>query len=159
MDKSEFQVNRKALLELFSHGANLRAFMEKLKLNMKEAAAAYKFERAAYYKNLLDKLSYVDKALFNYEKLLNKHIILKLDIRNGYKLFYITKGEVINKERFVKLKDGDIDKEDLEDFILRSREKLALDTYQLDEKGRMDFIQIIYSEIESLPEENLIILD
>ncbi|NLN15247.1 MAG: hypothetical protein GX185_06535 [Tissierellia bacterium] len=32
MDKSEFQVNRKALLELFSHGANLRAFMEEHEL-------------------------------------------------------------------------------------------------------------------------------
>lgn len=80
---------------------------------MKESSLALRFEMAAYFKDMIDNLNYIRYGIFKLKTIFNKHIVLKLPIEDGYNLFYVTRGEIILKEKYRKLNDKDI-----EDFII-----------------------------------------
>ena len=153
MNIDVFNKNKIILNEIFSDDKNLQLFIGRLEEKMKEASSYYKFERALYYRNLITNLEYIKNTIFNYKEIFNRHIILKLIIPSGYKLFYVTKGEIINMEKYNDLKD-----EDLDNFIIKSNEIIPLKMDIVDEKESMDFINILYSEIKTLLEENIIYL-
>lgn len=154
MDEEEFIDNRTSLLEILTDYNKLGLFMEALEKLMAEAAGQYKYETATYYRNLISYLKYVEGSIYNHRELYNKELVLKLETEYGYKLFLVYKGQIINIKSLNKL-----DNEPLEEFIEKSRRKSPLNMVDKDEKKNLDFINIIYSEIKSLPEENVIILD
>lgn len=154
MDIDVFNSNRISLNEIFSDINNLQLFIRKLEEEMKDASLKYKFETATYYRNLITNFKYIKNTIFNYKELFKKHIILKLNTQSGYKLFYVSKGGIINMEKYNDLKDEDID-----NFIVKSSEMIPLKMDVVNEKENMDFINILYSEIKTLSEENAIYLD
>lgn len=76
---------------------------------MKESSLALRFEMAAYFKDMIDNLNYIRYGIFKLKTIFNKHIGLKLPIEDGYNLFYVTRGEIILKEKYRKLNDKDIE--------------------------------------------------
>lgn len=97
--------------------------------------------------------NYIRYGIFKLKTIFNKHIVLKLPIEDGYNLFYVTRGEIILKEKYRKLNDKDI-----EDFIRRGKGLVLANPKFTDEKISMDFHDILYSEINSLPDEMVMIL-
>lgn len=155
MDKNTFNKNRNSLSEILSDREILNLFINRLEAKMTKASSLLKFETASYYKDLICNLNYVKKALFAYKEMFIKDIILKLDIEDGYKLFYISQGKIISKQICDKLEDKTID-----GFINKSKKLINLNSNYIDEeKINMDFKEILYSEIKSLPQESIIILE
>ena len=81
--------------------------------------------------------------LYSHEDILSKDIILKIPINSGYKLFYVKSGLVVNCGN----------NKDLNDFLADSKDKK---TEFYDEKSRMDFRDILLSELNTLSEECII---
>ena len=100
MDIDTFNNNKDSLNKILSDENSLELIIEKLEDKMKEESEEYKFERATYFRDLISKLNYVKTTIFNYREIFNKHIVLKLDTQSGYKLFYVTMGEIIFKESY-----------------------------------------------------------
>lgn len=152
MDKFTFNINRNVLFEILTDNESLKEFIYELEKKMKEEASQLRFESASYYRNIISWLEYIYKSEFDKKNLLTRDIVLRLPIDGGFKLFYIKKGLIVAKEKHEKIDDRLID-----DFIRRN-EDITLDLdLNLYEKGILDFQDILFSEIKTLPEESLLI--
>lgn len=148
MDKDQFNINKECLIEILSNDINLTIFINELKEKMKEASTLLKFERAAYYKNMMDKLDYLMNRMSTNKNNYYGEILLKIPTQKGFKLFFIYNGEIILKESYIELFKADID-----DFIRRGKVMIPSEIKDINEKTKMDFIDILFSEIQTLPKD------
>lgn len=143
MNEKEFQENRLSLIDLFSNMDSLRVFLDILKAKMEEASLTLHFERASQFRDIYLCLEH----LYNYQNnniTKNKEIIMGERIDDGYKLFYISDGNLILKRKF---KDITID--DVKDFINRANVLKNNRVSNKSEKSIMDFKSIINAELKS----------
>jgi excinuclease ABC subunit C len=148
MDQNAFNQNKAVLLEIFSDNTKMVLLMSKLEEKMKECSMQYKYESAAKYRDLMQGLEYISEGIWRYKDLISKDILLKIPITNGHKLFFITKGNILTKKIYPNL-----DTKDIELFIKSSRSIKSPMSSNTDEKANVDFHDILYSEIISLPNE------
>ncbi len=126
---------------------------------MNEAAAACRFETAGKYRDIIQGLKNVSYRLNLYADFLARDFLLKLPIPGGVKLFYVSKGDILHKERCYALAESDINA-----FLDKARAKgkafadLNSLNSRMDEKAGIDFKDIIFSEISSLPEDHVLAL-
>ena len=121
---------------------------------MKEAASLYKFETASIYRDIIFSLNYLKSGISGYKSLFFRDILLTIPTKNSYKLFFVSKGEIVLKENCSILTDSYI-----KEFINRS---LSLSTYTKihpSERMSIDYRDILYSEVKSLPHEMVRFLD
>jgi len=109
---------------------------------MKHESSSLNFEKALIYKNIAQDFNNIKKGIMKYKEIMNKDIYLKLPIENGYKLFFISKGHIILKEKYLYH-----DIMDMDDFIKRGTELKFSYNNHMDEKSHMDYRDILYSEI------------
>lgn len=149
MDEDTFYKNRNLLLELFTQEENIGLLQEALQIKLKEASEEYRYEIASVYRDLIHDFNRMKHGLDGYKHLATKNILLTIPIDAGYKLFYVCEGSILHscicdeltmeiKENFIKEAGPD--------------EKEAAKAYD-NEKMRIDFRDIIYSEISDLSEE------
>lgn len=148
MDKASFEDNKRTLLNIFSYEEEMTLFLNELEKEMKEAASRLEFASATYYRDLIHGLNSLNKRIHEYKSFLSKDILLKLPISQGYKLFFISKGKILLKSTFNNLLHDDI-----EGFIKMGKNLKSQAIDLMDEKSNLDFRDIIYSEIKTLPEE------
>jgi excinuclease ABC subunit C len=169
MNRQEYTDNQQVLLKLFDVPEELSDLIIVIQLRMKEASSEFRFETAAMYRDLLPRLTHLQKGIDGYTALQTRNIILKLPTPGGIKLFYIAEGNIVHKKLYKAF-----NKNTLENFINKGtivRNKLkAENKYQeewflsvdsalpLTEKMTIDFRDILFSEILSLPEEMVIYL-
>lgn len=153
MDKDIFNTNKKSLEDILTDDTNLALFINKLEEKMKEASSLLRFEKAAYFKALIDNLNYLNNRLINNRNNHYENMLLKLPIQNGLKLFFIHDGEIILKEKITNLANTEI-----EDFIKMGKKIALTKIEQIDEKTSMDFKDILFSEIKTLSDEMIIYL-
>lgn len=151
MSPEDFIKNKQTLIQIFSEEANMLSLINELKLCMNEEAAQYHYERATTYRDLITGLIYISHVLHDYQNLLTKDILLKIPIQDGTKLFYISKSKIILKKYFSTLTQTKIDTFLAEGFKTKSEI-----VSKWDEKAEVDFQNILFSEIQSLPEEWII---
>ena len=125
-----------------------------LEERMLVASSDFRFETAAYYRELIKILTYISLVLDGYKDLYNKKIIAKIPTLNGYKLFFIHKGTILIKKDYKRLSNHF-----LNSFIKKCNVTTFPYEMNSDEKVVKDYISIIYSELLSLPKDNLIFLD
>lgn len=148
MDKDSFELNRNILLELFRED-NIPMLIDCLQTKLEKAASLYQYELASIYRDLIQGLTTIKNGLDGYKNLSSKDILLKLPLLTGYKLFYVSKGYLHNSRIVASLTEKEI-----LDFILESRAMSTSYSYEeQDEKSRIDFRDILYSEISDLPED------
>lgn len=140
-----FMKNRSSLMEILSDNSKANIFVRALENKMKNEASLNNFEMASLYKDIIINVNYIINSINKYNELAKSNILLTIPIEEGYKLFYISKGKIIKKEKYEKLSQADI--EIFTESTLTSTEY----NNDLDEKSLMDFKDIIYSEIISLP--------
>jgi excinuclease ABC subunit C len=148
LNRDTFEINRAALLELFSDDINMQILTGQLESKMKEAASCYKFETASKYRDMMVGIKYLNNGIFRYNHMISKDIILKIPVSTGHKLFFVSKGQILYKESFSSLNSRQI-----HSFINKSNKQKADFSFDLDDKAGMDYRDIIYSEILSLPRE------
>lgn len=148
MDKHTFNQNKNVLLEIFSDSNHMDILMNALGEKMQEAAAEYKFETAAKYRDIIQGLYHINNGIWRYKDLMSKDILLKIPTLNGHKLFFISNGNILAKKLYSNLKNEDIERFVKESYAIKS--SISLNT---DEKADIDFRDVLYSEIISLPQE------
>lgn len=153
LDKQNFEINKAILLEIFSDDMNLTSFIKMLENKMNEASLEYRFETASMYRDIVVNLNYLKSGISSYKNMFSKNILLKIKVDNGYKLFYIFKGQIIFKKIYKRITKRSIDK-----FITTGQESSRYIEELSSDKGSIDFRDIIYSEIESLPKDMIRIL-
>lgn len=146
LNKDMFNENRNSLKEVLSDYSKANLFINELENKMRREASLNNFEMASLYKDIINNVNYIINSINKYNELARHNILLTIPIEEGYKLFYISKGKIKKKEIYEKMTQTDI--EVFSETALTSTE----DNYDLDEKSLMDFKDIVYSEIISLPE-------
>jgi len=143
MNEKEFQENRLSLINLFSNMDSLKVFLDILKAKMEEASLTLHFERASQLRDIYLCL----EQLYNSQNnniTKDKEIIMGEKIDDGYKLFYISDGNLILKRKF-----KEISIEDVKDFINRANILKKNRVSNKSEKSIMDFKSIINMELKS----------
>lgn len=148
MSPEDFIKNKQTLLQIFSEESNMNCLIKQLKLCMNEEASQYNYERATTYRDLIDGLTYISHVLHDYQNLLTKDILLKIPVQDGEKLFYISRSKIILKKYFLTLS-----KTKIESFLDEGCKLKSAVVSEWDEKASVDFQNILFSEIQSLPEE------
>jgi excinuclease ABC subunit C len=154
MGRETFQENREILIELLSDANQIGIFIDELGQKMKEAASECKFETAAKYRDLSDGMNLLKNGINGYKNLVTKDILLTIPSSNAYKLLFISHGQVRLKQSYQALSDNMISH-----FIAAGKKQPLSDLSDMDEKSAIDFRDIIYSEIMSLPEEMVRMID
>ena len=153
MDRSIFEENKESIQEIFSDDKKMILLINRLEGKMKEAAAQLQFATASVYRDMIYGLNYLKTGIYGYKTMFLKDILLKMPITNGYKLFFVSKGEILLKSVFSTLTEDDI-----QDFINIGKDLKSSISSNLNEKSSMDYRDILYSEIKSLPGEMVIYL-
>jgi excinuclease ABC subunit C len=154
MDRETFENNRSILLELFTEEAGILHFINVLQDKLENAASLYRYEIASKYRDMIQGFLRIKNGLDGYKSLSSKDLLLKLPSQKGYKLFFISGGNIIYSRIASALTDHI-----RHDFLQESKMKLA--TYlpsQKDEKASIDFRDIMYSEISNLSDEMIEVL-
>lgn len=145
-----FEKNRQTLLSLLSDEDLLDSFIGDLRTAMQTEAGLCHFERATVYRDLMGVLSYLHRALHDYQTLLTKDFILKIPTEGGLKLFYLSLGRVVYKNTF-----NTLTKKRLTTFIEAGRKASRQTLPETDEKKTVDFLNILFSEIQTIPADQV----
>lgn len=81
-----------------------------------------------------------------------KKLFINIPTQNGNKFFLISRGQILLKESFIKYNQDDI-----ELFIKNGLNLKHIEENEF-EKSSLDFRNIIYSEVRSLPEEMITVI-
>lgn len=153
MDEDTFYDNFLILKEILSSQNRISKFILQIERKMKEAASLYRYETASYYRDLISGLQYMKRGISGYQILLSKNILLKIPTKNGYKLFLVSDGMIQLKENYASLTHSDI-----RSFIQKGQAMTP--KFEIEnEKSYIDFRDILYSEIMSLEEDMVLIVD
>ncbi|WP_296557098.1 GIY-YIG nuclease family protein [uncultured Acetobacterium sp.] len=148
MSPEDFQRNRQTLIRIFSEDAELIGLIKQLKICMNKESAQYHYERATTYRDMINGLAYVYHVIHDYRRLLTKDILLKIPVGDGDKLFYISKSKIILKKYFPTLSQTEIDA-----FLNAGLKLKSGFVFDCDEKAEVDFQNILFSEIQALPDD------
>lgn len=153
LDPVLFEENKVILMDIFNNSRNLLKFIKSLESRMMEAAAEYKFETASMYRDVMSSLNYLKYGIDGYRKYVTKNILIQIQIPTGIKLFYVHKSNILLTRRFSVLTE-----ENRKHFIEEGKSLIHTISKSNNEKTDMDYRDILYSEIISLPDEMVTIL-
>jgi len=146
MDRFTFEDNKTNLLDIFSNDASLVLFIKEIELKMKEAASLCKFETASMYRDIIFSLNYLKSGINGYKNMFTKDIVLKIQTQNGYKLFFVKKGQILLKKSYKNHSKKYIDA-----FINKGTQLCKINNTTTNEKISIDYRDILYSEISGAP--------
>lgn len=151
MEQDIFNENREVLLELFNEEENIVLLTEALQVKLEEAAAACRFEMASVYRDMIICSGMLKNGLNGYKTLASRDLLIKLPVGGGYKMFYVSGGNIIN----TSLMETITEKE--KTVFLKESKAIYMDIKMPpdNEKARIDFRDILYSEISDLPLETV----
>lgn len=160
LDKESFFNNRNSLLDMLSETAGMELFICGLEEKMREAASLFKYETASMYRDIISGFQYIMHGINAYRNLISRNILLQIPCPGGFKLIFASGGLIRLKEKL-----SDPKPEDIKKFIRKGEAmvKSGIWEYSLPEtdftdKMRIDFRDVLYSEIMALPEEMVTLL-
>lgn len=118
---------------------------------MTEAAELLQFERAAYYRELLPTLSLLERSLGAKRDFLSSEYHVRIPLGSAEKHFYIRNGLVVDTTLALSAKAFNA-----ELFLFMAK---ALPDAPINEKAALDYRDIVYTEIENLPSNQIRKLD
>lgn len=148
MDLREFNENKESLTNIFSGDKGFSLFVEAVTDKMKESSNSCNFEMASMYRDLIKNICYLKSGISRHEKIISQNILLKIPVQHGCKLFFISKGSIVAKEKYVNP-----DESDIEIFVQKALNLASGHKSTADEKSQLDFRDILCSEVSGLPNE------
>jgi excinuclease ABC subunit C len=104
---------------------------------------------ALIYRDMMMIFIHIKNGLNRYKNLTTRNIVLKLPLTSGYKMFFVSRGNLIHNMITTELTDTII-----EDFKNDSISKLInYPAPSENEKSIIDYRDVLYSEISNLSEE------
>lgn len=150
LDAGEYAANRAALEGIFRERALWERFMKTLERAMHEAAAAEAFSQAIFYRDFLERLRLLYRLLTEDQELFRSLLFLRIPTDGGIKYFRICHGTIEDSAPAADPAGGDF-----ESFCRDSTVRRQPDWRGFSERARSDFLDILYSEIRSLPPEQI----
>lgn len=154
MEEESYLENSSTLLQLFKNPKSMERFIKEAEKKMKECAKEYKYEMASTYRDFVQRLSYIHKGLFLYQYWKDKMLYLDLEIKGGHKMFFIGQGHILLTQIINQITEND-----KEQFIAKGKEQYALHKKEPEQKGSIDYWDIIYGELMGLSREQYEIYD
>ena len=153
MKRDEAERNFNIMKEMFQNTEKMELFVKHLEQKMSEEATNYRYESAAKYRDIVQAVRYLKNGIDRYRGLVEKDLLLQIKIDRGYKLVFVSKGQVIYKRRVT-----DLSEQNRSIFLEEAKQKKREHTFNLNDKSYIDYRDVLYAEIEKLPEESIIIL-
>lgn len=153
MNKDTYYSNRKVLEDILNHEEKFSLFISQIEEEMYKAAVNYRYEVASLYRDMINYLRYIEHGINGYKELSSKRLILKIPIADGFKLFYVKKGKILLSKKYKRLT---LLNKYLDDFIKKGDILSNDNNISTDDKSAIDYRDILYSEISSLPEDMII---
>lgn len=153
MDKDTFNSNRKVLEDILNHEEKFSLFISQIEEEMYKAAGNYRYEVASLYRDMINHLRYIGHGINGYKELSSKRLILKIPTADGVKLFYVSNGKILLSKKYKRLTQLN---KYLDDFIKKGDILSNDNNISSDDKSAIDYRDILYSEISSLPKEMII---
>lgn len=145
MDYDIYEKNKASLKEILSCDKSMEVFISDIELKMKVAASLYKFETASMYRDIIFSLNYLRSGINGYRNIFSKNIILRIPTSYGTKLFFVAQGKIIYKKTYRRLSSKSYD------LFVESCSRLGPPRPISDGKMSIDYRDILYSEILSMP--------
>ena len=120
---------------------------------MSEEATNYRYESAAKYRDIVQAVRYLKNGIDRYRGLVEKDLLLQVKIDRGYKLVFVSKGQVIDKRRVIALSEQN------RSIFLEEAKQKREHTFNLNDKSYIDYRDVLYAKIEKLPEESITFLN
>lgn len=156
MDKDTFEQNQKVLIDLFTSEEKLNLMVQQLRDKMITAASTYHYENASIYRDIIHGLEYVKHGINGYRNLFSKKLVLRVPTQDGIKLFYINAGNILLTKKYKRI--SSLDKY-LKNFIEKGNAIKYSNTMKINDKASIDYRDILYSEINSLPEDMIVFVE
>ncbi len=147
----EFQTNREALELLFYDRMLWTGFIQDLEQAMLKAAEAQRFAEAAFYRDFCETLRELHRHWFDYQSLLDQVIFLRIPVGDGVKYFRVSSGLISDTG-----KGKDFAGKDFKTFCRKKDQGPDPIWGAFSEKACFDFRNILYSEISSMPEDQVV---
>lgn len=152
MDDTSYQQNYTVLLELLTKPAAFSRFCKQVEKQMQDAANDFRFETASMYRDALPHLKLIQKGLSSWLDW-NKHCyLLDLETGNGRKLYLVAYGKLLHSQIYPESTPQ------IRSAFIRAAGGCPQKPPQSDDHSDYDFRKILYSEIHSLPEEQVELL-
>lgn len=142
------KINNEIIKDLFLNSNEMKNFIITLEDLMKEESAHFHYERASICRDLIKSLNYIYHIIFDFQNFLNSDLLLKIPLEDGYKLFFVSQGQIILKQSYPEL-----NLRILNSFKKKGERLKPSITSFSNENLDLDFISILYSEIRDMPEE------
>lgn len=143
--------NQKALRSLFDREDLWQRFFEDLSEAMMQAADDQKFQEAIFYRDFIRNLSLLQRMWFEDRKLFHEILFLKLPMQTGEKYFRVRSG-LIEASAAAPSSDAQA----FSRFMENEPAGVSNPWEEFSELEQYDFRDILYSEIRSLPPEQII---
>jgi excinuclease ABC subunit C len=154
MDKKAYEENQETLTRLLTDADEIQEFINALEAKMKEAAADFRFEAASRFRDLMSGMIMLESGINRYQDLITKNFLINIPIPGGNKLFFVSRGYIQLKKYFSK-----ITAQETAAFIEKGLHLRSDGLSERDEKEAIDFRDILFSEILSLPEDMVRVLE
>ena len=164
MTPEEYAGNRESLRSLLRSRAAAERFFRMIEKKMKEAAKEYRFELAGKYKDARDAFGYIRNQIEKYRGFAKKTMIADIeDTNGGRRLFYIYRGMVVYKDSAKQEEMTEAKREArLEEFRVKGEEMLRAERAGIEkamqEKGFIDYRDILFAHLASLPKNQVRVL-
>jgi excinuclease ABC subunit C len=141
MEESIFNQNKDILLELFMEEDNIGLLIETFQSRLEEASTAYRYEIASIYRDIIKCFRMIKNGLDGYKELASNNILLTIPIEMGYKLFLVSKGNIIHSGIYNNLTQ-EIKKHFISEGMLSVKKKL-LHTSKSIEDAHSDLLPLL----------------
>lgn len=146
--------HQKALEHLMTNEIIWQQFVDDLSVKMMVAAEGEKFQEAIFYRDFIQQLNLFKRRWFEDVKIFDELLFLRIPIQSGVKFFRVKNGLIQSQVSST----SEIDQEFLS-FMENSGKGLKNPWQKFSELEQYDFRDIIYSEIRSLPKDQVVRFD
>lgn len=146
----EFRQTRECLELLFLDEGHWQPFLQGLEQAMINAADQERFQQAIFFRDFRERLKLLHRFWYEDKQLFNQLLFLRIPMEQGVKYFRIRNGCIEDQAKGTALSGAEFDR-----FCLNSKCRLVSAWSSFSEQARFDFLDILYSEIRTLPPEQV----
>lgn len=155
LSTEEFEANQQALERLFEDEKLWQRFMAGLKQAMRKAADDQRFAEAAFFRDFAERLSLLHRYWFEDRAVLKSLLFLRIPAATGGMKYYrVCNGMIEDVGR-----GAGPESPEFREFCLGSVSRPDAAWLEFPEKALFDFRDILYSEIRSLPEDQVVLAE
>lgn len=114
--EDEYIETKEVLETIFRNPLQYENFMKNLEEKMLESSSEFRFERAAFYRDLIHSLASIEREIHQFSRFIKKEYLFSLRTDKGEKLYYINEGiieescyRINGRYENIVLKESDIE--------------------------------------------------